>query len=131
MVLAFWNHDTTEAELVQLLGTRPFGTPAPHIHRLAQLGFAVAYESGTLAHIRAYLNSGIPCLLFVQTGDLPYWQENTAHVVVAIGIDEQTIFVNDPAFENAPQTIPLDHFLLAWSEFDHRYAVFQPEHQTG
>jgi hypothetical protein len=31
--------------------------------------------------------------------------------------------VNDPAFDSAPHPIPLDRFLLAWSEFDYEYAV--------
>jgi predicted double-glycine peptidase len=71
------------------------------------------------------LDTGIPCLVFVRTGDLPYWDEDTAHVLVAIGIDDEAIYVNDPAFDEAPQTVPLDHFLLAWSEFDHRCAVIR------
>ena len=69
------------------------------------------------------------CLVFVLTGDLPYWNENTAHVMVAVGIDNESIYVNDPAFENAPQFIPLDYFLLAWSEFDHRCAIIKPKHK--
>jgi hypothetical protein len=52
--------------------------------------------------------------------------ENTSHVIVATGLDQDHIYVNDPAFDTAPQTIPLSHFLLAWSEFDHRYALIQP-----
>jgi len=36
-----------------------------------------------------------------------------------------TPFVNDPAFDDAPQVIPLEHFLLAWSEFDYEYAVIR------
>jgi len=37
------------------------------------------------------------------------------------------LYVNDPAFDGAPQTVPLDYFLLAWSEFDHRLAVIRPK----
>ncbi len=127
MVLAFWQHKANESALAQLLGTRYFGTPAPNIHRLEQLGFFVIYESGSLSAIKRQLDKNIPCLVFVQTGILPYWEENTAHVIVVLGIDETTIFVNDPAFENAPQAIPIEYFLLAWSEFDYRYAVIQPK----
>ena len=38
-------------------------------------------------------------------------------------LNDEFIYVNDPAFDEAPQTIPLDYFLLAWSEFDHRFGV--------
>jgi predicted double-glycine peptidase len=127
MVLAFWQHEASESELADLLGTRYFGTPAPNVHRLEQLGFSVTYESGSLSILKTHLNENTPCLVFLRTGDLPYWDEDTSHVVVVIGIDETTVFVNDPAFKDAPQSIPIDDFLLAWSEFDYRYAIIQPK----
>lgn len=34
--------------------------------------------------------------------------------------------LNDPFFDEAPQHIPLPHFLLAWSHFDYTYAVIRP-----
>lgn len=126
MVLEFLGYSFSEAELVQRLGTKSFGTPAPNLRRLEKIGFSVIYESGALSTIQAHVQKGSPCLTFVQTGDLPYWDENTAHVIVVIGIDDDNIYVNDPAFDMAPQIISLDYFLLAWSEFDHRYAIIQP-----
>lgn len=39
------------------------------------------------------------------------------------GLDDDTVWVNDPAFPAAPQTIPVGDFLLAWAEFDNRYAA--------
>lgn len=123
MVLAFLGYQISEDELASLLGTQYFGTPAPNLSHLLRLGFHVLYEATTLETVQRYLAEGTPCLVFVQTGDLPYWSENTGHVVVAIGIQDEVIFVNDPALPVAPQKIPLDYFLLAWSEFDHRFAV--------
>ncbi len=127
MVLEFLGQPISEADLARWLGAQAFGTPVPNLHRLEQMGFAVTYESVTLATLRAHLEAGRPCLVFVRTGDLSYWDEDTAHVLVAIGIDDEAIYVNDSAFDVAPQTIPLDHFLLAWSEFDHRCAVIRPK----
>lgn len=125
MILEFLGHSHSESELARRLGTQSFGTPAPNLRRLEKMGFSVTYESGTLSTLRECFESGIPCLVFVQTGDLPYWEENTSHVLVAIGLDDENLTVNDPAFDTAPHAIPLDYFLLAWSEFDHRYAVIQ------
>jgi predicted double-glycine peptidase len=125
MVLEFLGHSHPETELARHLGTQSFGTPAPNLRRLEKMGFSVVYESGTLSILQDHLQLGIPCLVFVQTGDLPYWQENTSHVLVAIGVDNDNLYVNDPAFDLAPQIILLDFFLLAWSEFDHRYAIIQ------
>jgi ABC-type bacteriocin/lantibiotic exporter with double-glycine peptidase domain len=126
MVLAYWQHDSSEADLAHLLGTREFGTPAPNIHRLQKLGFSITYESVTLSLIKERLTNRIPPVAFVKTGDLPYWNENTAHALVVVGFDGVAIYVNDPAMIQAPQTVPVDYFLLAWSEFDHRYAVIEP-----
>ncbi len=125
MVLNFLGRPTSEANLARRLGTQAFGTPAPNLHRLERLGFLTTYESVTLETLRANLEAGTPCLVFVRTGDLPYWDENTSHVMVAIGLDDETIYVNDPAFDIAPQAIPLDYFLLAWSEFDHRCGIIR------
>ena len=125
MVLEFLGQAVSEADLAHLLGTQAFGTPASNLRRLDQMGLSVIYESATLATLRSYVQSGIPCLVFVRTGDLPYWEEDTAHVLVAVGVDDEFTYVNDPAFDEAPQTIPLDYFLLAWSEFDHRFGVIR------
>ncbi len=127
MVLEFFGYTTSEAKLARRLGSQTFGTPAPNLHRLKRLGFTVTYDSVTLTTLRANLEAGLPCLVFVLTGDLPYWNENTAHAMVATGIDDENLYVNDPAFDTTPQVIPLDYFLLAWSEFDHRCAVIQPK----
>ena len=106
MVLEFLGRPMSEADLARRLGTKSFGTPALNLRRLQRLGLAVIYESVTLATLRAHLEAGNPCLVFVRTGDLPYWDEDTAHVLVAIGIDDEAIYVNDSAFDVAPQTIP-------------------------
>jgi ABC-type bacteriocin/lantibiotic exporter with double-glycine peptidase domain len=126
MILEFLGHSFSEAELAQLLGTKSFGTPGPNLIRLEKVGFSVVYRLGTLSTIRGYIQKGMPCLVFVQTGDLPYWDEDTAHAVVVVGIDDENLYINDPAFDIAPQAVPLDYFLLAWSELDHRYAVILP-----
>ncbi len=36
---------------------------------------------------------------------------------------EDTVLVNDPAFDDAPIRVPVDEFFLAWCEFEFKYAV--------
>ncbi len=127
MILAFWGRVTAEAKLARRLGTQFYGTPAPNLHRLQALGFVVVYESVTMTDLENYLQRSIPTIVFVRTGDLPYWSQDTPHAMVAIGLDTESLYVNDPAFATAPQTIPLDYFLLAWSEFDHRCGIIHPK----
>jgi predicted double-glycine peptidase len=47
----------------------------------------------------------------------------TPHAVVVVGLDAEHVLVSDPAFRDAPQSIPRADFLLAWAEFDYRYAT--------
>jgi len=125
MVLAYLGQDLDEARLARLLRTRPFGTPADHIRLLSASGYFVVFDRGTEFDLCRYLDQGLPCIIFLKTSALPYWKVEDAHAVVLIGMTGETAFVNDPAFDDAPQVIPLEHFLLAWSEFDYEYAVIQ------
>lgn len=112
--------------LLRLLQVMPeVGTPARNVLNLTQLGLDVFYQRGTLDEVRRHLFDNKPCITFVDTGELPYWDESTAHAVVVIGIDDDSIYVNDPAFESAPQIISHGDFLLAWLGADEYYAVIQ------
>jgi hypothetical protein len=65
----------------------------------------------------------VPAILFVRTGDLPYWNVDTLHAIVLAGIESDRAFVFDPAMEDAPQSVSVDDLMLAWSHFDYTYAV--------
>jgi len=52
-----------------------------------------------------------------------YWNEAVSHAIVVIGIDGETVYINDPAFAVAPQLIHLNEFIAAWTEKDFLYAV--------
>lgn len=123
MVLAHLGQDVDESRLARLLKTRPFGTQADNVRLLNQLGCTVTFERGTEFDLRHWLEQQAPCIVFLKTEALPYWQVEHAHAVVLVGLSSDTAYVNDPAFDSAPHPIPLDRFLLAWSEFDYEYAV--------
>jgi ABC-type bacteriocin/lantibiotic exporter with double-glycine peptidase domain len=123
MVLAYLQEPIDIARVAHLLDTQEFGSLAPHIRKVAEWGYAVTYQSGSLALLRDLIASAIPPIAFVWTGDLPYWSLNTPHAFVIVGLEADTVWVNDPALATAPQSIPVDDFLLAWAEFDNRYAA--------
>jgi uncharacterized protein YvpB len=62
----------------------------------------------------------------VQTIELPYWSEPTDHALVVTGLDKTSIYLNDPAFANAPIQVPHGDFDLAWLERDEMYATLIP-----
>jgi hypothetical protein len=48
------------------------------------------------------LTYGWPCLAAVDTGELPCWQSSVGHVVVLVGMDDESVYLNDPALPEAP-----------------------------
>lgn len=126
MLLSYLGQDLSEDRLGKLLDSRTFGTPARNIRRLETLGVTVAYGPANLSHLRALLQRGIPSIVFLQAGQLPYWKEDSYHAVVVVGMTADTIYLNDPAFDQAPQSCPLDGFSLAWSDFDYLHATITP-----
>jgi hypothetical protein len=125
MVLDFLGQRKSYESLTRVLGTRWFGTPVDNILRLDQLGFQVAIEEMSLEEILGYLQQGLPVIAFVNTADLPYWDVNSDHVFVVVGMDEQWVYVNDPYFPEAPQQLSKTSFELAQLRFDNRCAVIR------
>ena len=125
MVLEYLGVSITYSRILQLLGTTPYGTPGRHRLALQSLGVDVSYGSASLEEVRAHIRQGRPCIALVRTSEIPYWTFSTDHAVVVIGYDETHLLVNDPHFEQAPQRIPADDFVLAWLEFDYRCSVIQ------
>lgn len=125
MVLAHQNRQMSERELAEILGTQSFGTPISHINRLATLSCQITYRSFSEAELRSYLRQGIPVITRVWTGMLTYWTEASFHVLVVVGFDDEKVYLNDPAFADAPQVALWDSFLAAWAEYDEAAVVIQ------
>jgi len=106
-----------------VLRSHTFGTPAPNVRYLESLGFSVTFGQMSLSRLRAHLQQGAPCIVFVQAADLPHSGMEGFHAVVVIGLGEHVVYVNDPALDAGPQSVPLDHLMLAWSEFEYECAV--------
>lgn len=128
MILNFIGHEVEYPQLLELLKIKKFGAPASNIRNLAQLKLSVTYSVTDVDGLLRLLNNGVGVIVFLRTGDLPYWQHQTDHAVVVIGYDDDSnsFFVNDPYFGEAPVAIPQDYFELAWLERDYHYAIITP-----
>lgn len=113
------------SELINLLGTKSFGTPFRNIKRLEQLGVSVTIDHLSLAEIDTYLLTRLPVVACVHTADLGYWSKAVDHVVVVIGLDEKQVYVNDPGLSTGQQPIPRAEFELAQLHYDHLCAIIQ------
>lgn len=47
--------------------------------------------------------------------------------MVVVGMENDVIYINDPAFTTAPQIVLLNEFMAAWAEKDFLYAVIELE----
>jgi ABC-type bacteriocin/lantibiotic exporter with double-glycine peptidase domain len=123
MVLAYWGVEQSQTDLNRFLGLTSIGTPFSNIQRLRSAQISVVLEIGIEIDLRGALENRQPIIAFLFTKDLPYWVDNTSHAVVVIGYDEMYCILNDPAFGDAPQKVPWDDFMLAWSEHDYACAL--------
>jgi ABC-type bacteriocin/lantibiotic exporter with double-glycine peptidase domain len=113
----------SQAQLNRLFGLTPEGTPSSRVQRLGVLGVNVVYASGDETALREAVDRGLPPIIFVDTGDLPYWSIRLRHAVLMVGYDEKNVYLNDPDQSAAPAAASWGDLMLAWSEFDYRYAL--------
>jgi ABC-type bacteriocin/lantibiotic exporter with double-glycine peptidase domain len=113
----------SQAHLNRLFGLMPEGTPSSRVQRLGAFGVDVVYASGDEIVLREAVDRGIPPIIFVDTGDLPYWAIRLRHAVLMVGYNEKNVYLNDPDQATAPVTASWGDLMLAWSEFDYKYAL--------
>ena len=125
MVTEYLQNPLTYAEIFNLLGTRWYGTPFRHVERLKHAGLAVSLANLGLKDIQASLRAGFPVIVGVNTADLSYWTQAVDHVVVVVGMDGTSFYVNDPALPDGQQLISADELALAQLAFDNLCAVLK------
>ena len=112
-------------QLLEILDVASWGTPHRSIKHLADhfTNIVVTYKQGALPDLFQEIDSGHPVIVFVWTGDLPYWTVETWHAVVIIGYDNQHFYINDPAVSDAPQIVSHGDLDLAWIAYDSYWAM--------
>ncbi len=127
MVLDYLSQPIPYEKLREALGViTGLGAPASNIQKLARFGISVTYTTGDLETLSGNLNQGMPCIAFVHTIQLSYWEEDVRHAVVIAGMDEAFVYLHDPFFPEAPQRVSHLEFQLAWDEMDNTFAVLSP-----
>jgi len=125
MVLEYLQVPSTYQDLLKRLRIESYGAPFSNLRQLESLGVKVLIQRGTIESLREHLERGLPPIAFVNTEQLGYWKESTSHAVVVLGIEDNQIYLDDPAFTEAPQVISLDEFMLAWIDLDQFYALIE------
>lgn len=124
MVLAYLEQPALQEDIARQIRARPFGVPASNIRRLAAWGLEVEFGQSSLNELADALEQGHAPIIFLRTSELPYWREDTPHAVVLVGLDPESAFLLDPAYEDeTPVSVSLGDFVLAWSHFDMVFAL--------
>lgn len=133
MALALWGISESQSEIAAQIGhIEGAGTAARNITRLTAFGVEVGWrEYGTVNEFGQAIAEGKVPVVFVRTGELPHWDQDVPHALVIVGVETDTVYVNDPAFENAPIPIPVGDFELAWDEFGGQWAIVQRPSENG
>lgn len=126
MILRSLNIEKSQSQLNRLFQTTAFGVPFSRITRLEQFGVIASINTFGDEHtLTRMIDQSIAPIVFLRTLLLPYWQADTQHAVV-IGYDDDHFLVNDPAFDQAPQSVTVEALLLAWDSMDYAYAIIMP-----
>ncbi|HHY54151.1 MAG TPA: hypothetical protein GYA08_01825 [Chloroflexi bacterium] len=95
MVLRFLQVPAEYTRLVRLLEINELGAPFRHLQRLQSLGVNVTVSQGTLPRIYAHLADGAPCIVAVETRELPYWEGiDSSHAVVVRGMNSRYVIID-------------------------------------
>jgi len=98
MILDYLGFDLDEERLSEILSTTPRGTKASNIARIQDIGVDVFLRSVSLFDLHNLLREKVPCIVFLWTGNLEYWNIDCWHAVVVVGLEEDAIYINDPFF---------------------------------
>ena len=103
------------------------GTFRESVKRVVELGYDVSTGlHATEEDLHESLARGTPPIVFLRTGELEYWSHDEPHAVVVLGIHESTVYLDDPAIDDAPQSVDAESFSRAWWRSENRIAVIRP-----
>jgi ABC-type bacteriocin/lantibiotic exporter with double-glycine peptidase domain len=114
-------------ELSAALGTdENDGTPLESLigFSLEPWGFRHEVKESDLETVKRNLQHGIPLICIIESQYLPYSTEERLHAVVLVGIDEQSVFLNDPLREGDEVIqFPLQTFHQAWGGWGNQMSI--------
>jgi predicted double-glycine peptidase len=128
LVMAYYNTDVREDELLKELGMDRYGAPVKNMIAVAEKhGFKVAVQNGaTLETVKGYADRGDPVIVLVQAWADRYmtledWrrENENGHYVIVIGHEANIIIFEDPSsFHRTWMTE--EEFLARWHDIDPR-----------
>jgi predicted double-glycine peptidase len=124
-VLCYWSLDAFETDLRLYLNTTPVhGTYPWDMVRVAEdLGLEAEWKDNlTIADLEASLRDGVPVIIDGQRFREPNktWEESWAagHYMVVIGVDDRSVYLEDPAVLGVRLVMDRDEFMQSWHDYE-------------
>ena len=124
MVLSVYDKEVSQAELKDYMGTTESG-----------IQVEVAWESlpferwnlqyyqrlgCSLEDLENELAKGVPPIVFIVSSFLPHSEGDFLHAVVVVGLNRESIYINDPLLEeSSPFEMELSIFQAAWQWYNY------------
>ena len=128
MVLNYWEINVRYPQLLNLLKVHESGASFYSLDTLTELhsSLSVHIQDAHMELLAEYLHQGRPVIASVNTIELPYWQgQDESHAVVVVHLDESTVSLHDPWYEDAPQVVNRMHFESAWLHHEYLCAIIE------
>lgn len=126
-LLSYWSIDRREQDLMEALETsQAEGTSPEAIVRVAkEIGCEADFkENLDLKDIDESVRGGIPVICAIQAwadikSDGFFWEKTweDGHYVVVIGLDSQSVYVEDPSLLGTRGIIPREEFVARWHDY--------------
>ena len=124
-VLNYYGISSFESDLITLLNTTPsHGTyPWDMVNASEKLGLVAEWrENVTLDDVHASLQKGVPVIIDGQRYQdaNKTWEDtwDAGHYMVIIGLDDSTVYLEDPALLGSRLAVPRDTFLSLWHDYE-------------
>ena len=125
-VLSYYGMDINADELINMTNTTPENATSPEnlADAARKMGFnAEIKQNMTLKDLQGYLNQGTPIIVDVQawksnTTNVQNWTDDIVdgHYMVVIGIDDENVYLEDPAVLGSRGYISNQEFLERWHD---------------
>jgi len=124
MVLSAYDKEISQSELKNYMGTTESGTQVEVVwERLPFERWGLQYHQRfgcSLEDLENELAEGVPPIVFIISSFLPHSEKDFLHAVVVVGLDRESVSINDPLLEeSSPFQMGSSAFQEAWQWYNY------------
>ena len=123
MVLSVYDKEVSQSELKNSMGITESGTQVEVVwEKLPFERWQLQYNQRfgcSLEDLENELAKGVPPIVFIISSFLPHSEKDFLHAVVVVGIDKESVYINDSLLEeSSPFKMARSAFQAAWQWYN-------------